>query len=260
MLQAPTKTQLCKRIIPCLDIANGRTVKGINFGNLRDAGDPVALSLRYEEEGADELAFLDITASLEDRQTMVSLVERVADCLSIPFTVGGGVRSVDDARRLLASGADKVTINTAAVLNPNLIEKIASECGSQACVVAIDARWSDGVWEVLTNGGKVSSGLSAIDWAREAVSRGAGEILLTSWDRDGSRSGFDLALTRACSQAVSAPVIASGGAKDPQSFIEVFQQGEADAALAASIFHDREYSIKEVKSALQSAGVQIRPC
>lgn len=269
--------RLCKRIIPCLDVAEGKTVKGVNFTNLRDIGDPVELGLRYEEEGADELTFLDISATVEARSTVVDLVNRVADNLSIPFTVGGGISQVDDARRLLASGADKVTINTAAVNNPRLIEEIAAAWGSQCCVVAIDVRvvspiggessgasFGDGSvekhWEVLIKGGRVATGRDAFAWAWQCVELGAGEILLTSWDRDGTLSGFDLELTRQFATNLSVPVIASGGAKDPDSFVDVFEEGAADAALAASIFHDGTYTIRQVKSRLQKAGVPVRLC
>lgn len=252
---------LCKRIIPCLDVANGRTVKGVNFANLRDVGDPVDLGLFYESQGADELVFLDIAASLENRATVVDLVERVANNLAIPFTVGGGVSNLTDAKRLLAGGADKISINTAAVLNPSLIEQIATEWGSQCCVVAIDARASEfGIdkWEVLINGGRVATGRDAFDWSVECVERGAGEILLTSWDRDGTGAGFDIPMVRRFAQGLSVPVIASGGARDAESFVEVFGRGAADAALAASIFHDGVHTISEVKGILRDAGVNVR--
>lgn len=265
--------RLCKRIIPCLDVANGKTVKGVNFTNLRDIGDPVELGLRYEEEGADELTFLDISASLEARSTVVDLVNRVADNLSIPFTVGGGISQVEDAKRLLASGADKITVNTAAVNNPRLVEEIAIAWGSQCCVVAIDVRavnpaQQDGSsadvanrhWEVLIKGGRVATGRDAFEWARQCIELGAGEILLTSWDRDGTLSGFDLELTRKFATSLSVPVIASGGARDPDSFLEVFEEGAADAALAASIFHDGTYTIRQVKERLHKAGVPVRLC
>jgi len=236
-------------------------VKGVNFQNLRDIGDPVELGLEYENQGADELTFLDISATIEQRATVTDLVSRVAARLSIPFTVGGGITSIEDVRRLLGSGADKVTINTAAVCTPRLIEEIANTFGSQCCVLAIDAkRKSDSSWEVLVAGGKVPTGLDAFQWATEAVQLGAGEILLTSWDRDGSLEGFDIEMVRQFATNLNVPVIASGGARDPESFVEVFIEGLADAALAASIFHDRTHSISEVKTALKEAGVIVRLC
>jgi cyclase len=273
-------SQLCKRIIPCLDVADGQTVKGVKFTNLRAIGDPVELGLMYENQGADELTFLDISASHEARATVVDLVKRVADNLSIPFTVGGGINSLDDVKRLLANGADKVSINTAAVNNPQLIEQIANTCGSQCCVVAIDVRavasngaararlgskgvdlsTLEGDWEVLIKGGRVVTEYDAFEWAVQCVERGAGEILLTSWDRDGTLSGFDLNLVRTFSRSLPVPVIASGGARDPDSFVDVFVDGQADAALAASIFHDGTYSIGQVKQRLKEAGVTVRIC
>lgn len=251
---------LCKRIIPCLDVANGMTVKGVKFTNLRTIGDPVELGLVYEEQGADELTFLDISASAEERATVVELVERVADNLSIPFTVGGGITTAADAKKLLSSGADKVSINTAAVQRPELIGEIASAWGSQCCVVAIDARAaaSPGTWEVLIKGGRVATGRDAFQWAQECVERGAGEILLTSWDRDGTLSGFDLEMVRTFARNLPVPVIASGGARDPESFVDVFKEASADAALAASIFHDGTYTIAQVKERLRAAGVPAR--
>ncbi|MDR3612179.1 MAG: imidazole glycerol phosphate synthase subunit HisF [Candidatus Obscuribacterales bacterium] len=254
-------SDLCKRIIPCLDVKNGVTVKGIKFGNLREIGDPVELGLIYQEQGADELTFLDISASNEERATVVDLVRRVADNLSIPFTVGGGISSLDTVKRLLQNGADKVTVNTAAVARPQLIEEIAIACGSQCCVLAIDVR-ANGPhsWEVLVKGGKVATGMDAFTWAKESVERGAGEILLTSWDKDGTLEGFDLELVKTFAQALSVPVIASGGARDPQSFIDVFTEGMADAALAASIFHDGTWTIGAVKEQLHKAGVTVRIC
>lgn len=272
-------SQLCKRIIPCLDVANGQTVKGVNFGNLRTIGDPVELGMIYEQQGADELTFLDISASHEARSTVVELVKRVADNLSIPFTVGGGITKLDDVKRLLENGADKVSINTAAFTNPALIEEIANHCGSQCCVVAIDVRSVpnpdpsvrarlenkgvdlarlEGNWEVLIKGGRVNTERDAFEWALECVERGAGEILLTSWDRDGTLSGFDLELVRTFASQLPIPVIASGGARDPKSFADVFIDGQADAALAASIFHDGTYSIAQVKEHLKDAGVTVR--
>lgn len=256
-----TRSKICKRIIPCLDVSGGRTVKGISFQNLRDVGDPVELAEEYERQGADELTFLDISATVEQRNTLPDMVEKVASRLSIPFTVGGGVRILDDALNLLARGADKVTINSAAVQNPTLINEIAERCGSQCCVVAIDARRSPtGMWEVLVKGGRESTRKNAFDWAQECVERGAGEILLTSWDRDGSQQGFDLELVKLFALSLPVPVIASGGARDPQSFVDVFVEAKADAALAASIFHDGIYTIAQVKSQLQEAGVPVRPC
>lgn len=253
---------LCKRIIPCLDVANGTTVKGVKFTNLRTIGDPVELGLIYEEQGADELTFLDISASAEERATVVELVERVADNLSIPFTVGGGISTAADAKKLLGSGADKVSINTAAVQRPELIGEIANAWGSQCCVVAIDARAftspEQGRWEVLIKGGRVATGRDAFDWAKECVERGAGEILLTSWDRDGTLSGFDLDMVHTFARNLPVPVIASGGARDPESFVDVFKDASADAALAASIFHDGTYTIAQVKQRLRAAGVPVR--
>ncbi len=251
---------LAKRIIPCLDVRDGRTVKGVNFTNLRDMGCPVDLGLMYESQGADELMFLDITASVEGRAAMLEFVERVADTLSIPFTVGGGVSSGENVTDLLNAGADKVSMNTAAVKRPELISEVSKQFGSQCCVVAIDARKkeSGNGWEVLIKGGRETTGLDALAWAEECVSRGAGEILLTSWNRDGMQTGFDLEMVKAFSSALPIPVIASGGAADPNSFVEVFQKAGADAALAASIFHDRLYSIGDVKQAVKNAGISVR--
>jgi cyclase len=264
------KSGLCRRIIPCLDVANGRTVKGIKFTEIRDAGDPLELALIYEEQGADELVFLDITASHEERKTTVDLVKRVAAKLSIPFTVGGGISTLQDALALLQAGADKVSVNTSAVLRPELITEIAATCGSQCCVLAIDARKAvegsssgegqPAKWDVLTHGGRKNTGLSALEWGKKAVELGAGEILLTSWDQDGTRSGFDLELCRAFSEALSVPIIASGGAKDADSFIDVFVQGKADAALAATIFHDSIWSIDKLKELIHQAGIRVRLC
>lgn len=241
---------LCRRIIPCLDVANGRTVKGIKFQNLRDVGDPIQLGRAYQQQGADELMFLDISASHQRRTTMLDWVRGVAAELSIPFAVGGGVSSLDGVLELLRCGADKVSLNTAAVEHPELLTAIAEQCGSQCCVVAIDARKKGDRWEVLTHGGRQQTGLDALDWGRQVADRGAGEILLTSWDHDGTRSGFDLELTRAFARALSIPIIASGGAKGPQSFADVFREGEADAALAASIFHDGEWTVGALKEAI----------
>lgn len=246
---------LCRRIIPCLDVANGRTVKGIKFQNLRDVGDPIQLGRAYQQQGADELMFLDISASHQRRSTMLDWVRGVAAELSIPFAVGGGVNSLEGVLELLRCGADKVSLNTAAVENPDLLTAIAQQCGSQCCVVAIDARRKDDSWEVLTHGGRQQTGLDALEWGRQVAEKGAGEILLTSWDQDGTRSGFDLELTRAFARALRIPVIASGGARGPQSFADVFQAGEADAALAASIFHDGEWTVQALKAAI----LQISP-
>jgi cyclase len=251
---------LTKRIIPCLDVKNGRTVKGVNFSNLRDMGCPVELGLMYESQGADELMFLDITASVEGRAAMLEFVERVADKLSIPFTVGGGVSSRDNVTALLNAGADKVSMNTAAVQRPELVDEVATQFGSQCCVVAIDARKktnADG-WEVLIKGGRETTDRDALEWAKECCERGAGEILLTSWNRDGMQNGFDLEMVKAFSESLSIPVIASGGAGSPDCFVEVFQKASADAALAASIFHDRIYSIGDVKQAVKNAGISVR--
>lgn len=249
------------RVIPCLDVTDGRVVKGTNFVDLRDAGDPVELAARYDVEGADELVFLDITASSDGRETMVDVVRRTADQVFIPLTVGGGVRSVVDARRMLRAGADKVSVNTAAVQNPQLIAEIAAEFGSQCVVCAIDAkRRDDGKsFEVFLHGGRTPTGIDAIEWAARAVELGAGEILLTSMDRDGTKEGFDLALTRAVADAVSVPVIASGGVGTLDHLVEGVIDGGADAVLAASIFHFREYTIAEAKERLAAAGVPVRP-
>ncbi|NPV29032.1 MAG: imidazole glycerol phosphate synthase subunit HisF [Firmicutes bacterium] len=250
---------LAKRIIPCLDVDAGRVVKGIKFVDLRDAGDPVELAAFYDAEGADELVFLDITASFEERKTMVDVVRRTAENVFIPFTVGGGIRTLEDIREMLQAGADKIAINTAAVLNPELITEGARKFGSQCIVVAIDARQvSPGRWEVLTHGGRRGTGLDALAWAREVEQRGAGEILLTSLDRDGTKDGYDLALTRAVSSAVGIPVIASGGAGSLEHLWEGLTQGAADAVLAASIFHYREYTIREAKEYLAERGVPVR--
>jgi cyclase len=250
---------LARRIIPCLDIRAGRVVKGVRFVDLRDAGDPVAHARFYEEEGADELVFLDITASVEDRGILLEVVRRVAEVLSIPFTVGGGVRDVEDFRALLRAGADKVSINTAAVQHPERITEAARRFGSQCVVVAIDAkRVGPDRWEVYIHGGRTPTGLDAVAWAREAERRGAGEILLTSIDADGTREGYDLALTRAVAEAVGIPVIASGGAGAPEHFYRVFTEGKADAALAASLFHFRELRIADLKRYLAERGILVR--
>jgi cyclase len=250
---------LARRIIPCLDIRAGRVVKGVRFVDLRDAGDPVAHAQFYEEEGADELVFLDITASVEDRGILLEVVRRVAEVLSIPFTVGGGVRDVEDFRALLRAGADKVSINTAAVQHPERITEAARRFGSQCVVVAIDAKQvGPDRWEVYIHGGRTPTGLDAVSWAREAERRGAGEILLTSIDADGTREGYDLALTRAVAEAVGIPVIASGGAGAPEHFYRVFTEGKADAALAASLFHFRELRIADLKRYLAERGIPVR--
>jgi imidazole glycerol-phosphate synthase subunit HisF len=251
---------LSKRIIPCLDVKDGRVVKGVQFVQLRDAGDPVELARFYDEQGADELVFLDISASVEGRKTMVEVVKEVASELAIPFTVGGGINTLEDMKRMLRSGADKVSLNTAAVNNPMLIAEGSAFFGSQCIVVAIDAKYDSelGSWRVYTHGGRKPADLEVIEWAREAVRLGAGEILLTSMDSDGEKKGFDLSLTRAVSEAVTVPVIASGGAGNADHFADAFIEGKADAALAASIFHYRETSVKEVKSYLQEKGVTVR--
>ncbi len=250
---------LAKRIIPCLDVHAGRVVKGVNFVRLRDAGDPVEAARRYDEAGADELAFLDITASSDARETIVDVIERVADEVFIPLTVGGGVRSLEDVRRLLNAGADKVSINTAAIEDPGLVERSAGRFGSQAIVVAIDARGSGpGRWEVYTHGGRKARGIDAVEWARTMCARGAGEILLTSMDRDGTKSGFDLALTRAVAEAVPVPVIASGGVGTVEHLAEGIEKGRADAVLAASVFHFGEISIPEAKRFLAGRGIEMR--
>ncbi|MCR8844887.1 imidazole glycerol phosphate synthase subunit HisF [Paenibacillus sp. SC116] len=251
---------LAKRIIPCLDVKDGRVVKGVNFVQLRDAGDPVQLAALYDAEGADELVFLDISASVEGRATMIDVVRETAGSISIPFTVGGGISTTDDMMRLLRAGADKIGINTAAVRRPELIAEGAKRFGSQCIVVAIDARfneeWQD--WEVYTHGGRTPTGIRAISWAQEAAQLGAGELLLTSMDADGTKDGFDVKLTQAVSQAVTIPVIASGGAGAVEHFDEVLTSGGADAALAASIFHYKEISIAQVKGRLREKGVTVR--
>lgn len=250
---------LAKRIIPCLDVDSGRVVKGVKFVDLRDAGDPVELAAYYDAAGADELVFLDITASHEGRETMIDVVRRTAESVFIPFTVGGGIRTIEDIRRLLQAGADKISINTAAVLDPSLIEEGARRFGSQCIVVAIDARQVDpGRWEVLTHGGRRGTGIDAVEWAREVEQRGAGEILLTSLDRDGTGDGYDLELTRAVSETVRIPVIASGGAGTLEHLYQGLTSGAADAVLAASIFHYREYTIRETKAYLKERGVTVR--
>ena len=248
------------RVIPCLDVTDGRVVKGTNFVDLRDAGDPVELAARYDLEGADELVFLDITASSDGRETMVDVVRRTADQVFIPLTVGGGIRSVVDARRMLRAGADKVSVNTAAVQNPELISEIAAEFGRQCVVCAIDAkRRDDSGFEVYLHGGRTPTGIDAVEWAVRSVEAGAGEILLTSMDRDGTKEGFDLVLTRAVADAVGVPVIASGGVGRLEHLVDGVVEGGADAVLAASIFHFREFTIADAKRELTFAGVPVRP-
>ncbi len=275
-------SNLTKRIIPCLDVAGGRTVKGVKFTGLRDMGDPVELARRYEEDGADELMFLDISATHEDRKTVFHLVEDVAHKLSIPFTVGGGISDLADVKRLLNCGADKVSVNSAAVKRPDLIREISHACGSQCCVLAIDARRRKGafneavdntgvanltatneandlpVYEVLVQGGRVNTGLNAFNWALKGVENGAGEILLTSWDRDGTEEGFDLELTKLFAEKLPVPVIASGGAGGPESFLEVFTEAHADAALAATIFHDGRWTANALKQEIKKAHISVR--
>jgi len=254
---------LAKRIIPCLDVDAGRVVKGVKFVEIRDAGDPVEVARRYNEEGADEITFLDITASSDERETMVHVVEQVAGEVFIPLTVGGGIRAIEDVRRMLNAGADKVAINTAAVFNPEFVKQASERFGSQCIVVAIDAKRISGEgeparWEIFTHGGRKPTGLDAIDWACRMVQYGAGEILLTSMDRDGTKVGFDLELTRAISDAVSVPVIASGGVGNLQHLVDGVMEGGADAVLAASIFHFAEYSIGEAKRYMAERGVEVR--
>ncbi|MER2024820.1 MAG: imidazole glycerol phosphate synthase subunit HisF [Eubacteriales bacterium] len=251
---------LTKRIIPCLDVNAGRVVKGVNFVNLMDAGDPVEIAKAYDAEGADELVFLDITASSDDRETVVDMVEAVGNQVFIPFTVGGGIRTVNDMRNILRAGADKVSVNSAAINNPDLIREGAEKFGSQCIVLAIDAkrREDKSGWNVYKNGGRIDTGLDAVEWAKKGVALGAGEILLTSMDGDGTKAGYDLALTRAISDAVGVPVIASGGAGTLEHFYEAFEEGGADAALAASLFHYKIMTIREVKEYLRDRGVPVR--
>jgi imidazole glycerol-phosphate synthase subunit HisF len=253
---------LAKRVIPCLDVSAGRVVKGVNFVGLRDAGDPVEIARRYDEQGADELAFLDITASSDERDLIVSVVESVASQVFIPLTVGGGVRSVADVRRLLNAGADKVSINTAAVQNPGLVADAAARYGSQCIVVAVDARRASGDaparWEVYTHGGRRATGMDAVEWGRKMEAAGAGEILLTSMDRDGTRNGFDLELTRAFTDALSIPVIASGGVGTLEHLVDGVLRGHADAVLAASVFHYGEYTVRQAKEHMASRGIEVR--
>lgn len=249
---------LTKRIIPCLDVLDGRVVKGINFLNLRDAGDPVEQAAIYDREGADELVFLDITASHENRNTTLDMVRHVADSVFIPFCVGGGIRTLDDIRATLLAGADKVSINSAAIKNPDLINQGAWAFGSQCIVVAVDPKWVDGRWEVFINGGRLPTGRDAVDWAKEVEQRGAGEILLTSMDRDGTKDGYNIELTQAVADAVSIPVIASGGAGTMEHFRQAVTAGRADAVLAASVFHYNEMRISDLKAYLHECDVPVR--
>ena len=250
---------LAKRIIPCLDVDKGRVVKGVRFKELRDAGDPVEVAKAYEEQGADELVFLDITASAEGRNIILDVVKKVAETVFMPFTVGGGVRTLDDIRRLLESGADKVSINTAAVKNPNLVYEGAKRFGSQCVVVAIDAKKTPkGNWEVYIHGGRTPTGIDAVEWAKRVEELGAGEILLTSMDMDGTKAGYDIGLTRAVAEAVKIPVIASGGAGKKEHFYEAFTDGKADACLAASLFHFKELTVPELKRYLKERGIHVR--
>ena len=249
---------LAKRVIPCLDVTAGRVVKGVNFVSLRDAGDPVEIARRYDEQGADELTFLDITASSDDRDIILHVIEAVAARVFIPLTVGGGVRKVEDVRRLLNAGADKVSINTAAVQNPDLVSEASGKVGNQCIVVAIDAKQKGDRWEVFTHGGRNPTGLDAVAWAQRMEAAGAGEILLTSMDRDGTRNGFDLGLTRAVSDAIGIPVIASGGVGSLEHLAEGVLAGHADAVLAASIFHFGEFTLTQAKEYMQTRGVEVR--
>ncbi len=249
-----------KRVIPCLDVKNGRVVKGVSFVNLRDAGDPVECAVAYDKKGADELVLLDITATHEGRGTMVDIVTRVAKSIFIPFTVGGGIRTTEDFKELLRAGADKISVNSAAVRNPDLINEAAKKFGSQCVVCAIDAkRRAEGGWEVYLNGGRLPTGIDAVEWAKEAVSRGAGEILLTSMDCDGQKTGYDIELTKAVSEVVGVPVIASGGAGALEHFYDALTVGKADAVLAASLFHFNEIPIADLKAYLKEQGIPVRP-
>jgi cyclase len=249
---------LAKRVIPCLDVNAGRVVKGVNFVGLRDAGDPVEIAARYDEQGADEVCFLDITASSDERDMLLHVIEAVAERVFIPLTVGGGVRKVEDVRRLLNAGADKVSINTAAVQNPDLVRAASGIVGNQCIVVAIDAKKNGSSWQVFTHGGRKATGLDAVQWARQMQQAGAGEILLTSMDRDGTRDGFDLALTRAVSEAVGVPVIASGGVGTLEHLAQGVLEGRADAVLAASVFHFGEFTVREAKAHMRSRGIEVR--
>ncbi|MCB2178378.1 imidazole glycerol phosphate synthase subunit HisF [bacterium] len=248
-----------KRIVPCLDVKDGRVVKGINFVNLRDAGDPVEQAKIYDQMGADELVFLDISATPEGHTTTLEIVKSIAEQVFLPLTVGGGIREVEDIRNTLLAGADKVSINSAAVKNPTLLSESAKRFGNQCIVLAIDAKRVDRRWEVFINGGRTSTGIDAVQWAKQGVEAGAGEILLTSMDRDGTRDGYDLALTEAIASAVNVPVIASGGAGSMQDFVDVFMQTQAEAALAATLFHDNVISIQDLKAYLGQNGISIRP-
>ena len=253
---------LAKRIIPCLDVRDGRVVKGVQFIDIRDAGNPVEVAARYDEQGADEITFLDITASSDNRDTILHVVEEVASTVFIPLTVGGGIRVLDDVRRMLNAGADKVGINTAAVFNPEFVKEATDHFGSQAIVVSIDAKqveWGDNPrWEIFTHGGRKGTGLDALEWARKMADYGAGEILLTSMDRDGTRDGFDLALTQAVCNTVDIPVIASGGVGNLDHLVDGINQGHADAVLAASIFHFGDYTVQQAKLRMQEAGIEVR--
>ena len=249
---------LAKRVIPCLDVTGGRVVKGVNFVGLRDAGDPVEIAARYDEQGADEVCFLDITASSDERDILLHVIEAVAARVFIPLTVGGGVRRVEDVRRLLNAGADKVSINTAAVHNPQLVRDASGVVGNQCIVVAIDAKRRNGGWEVFTHGGRKGTGLDAVQWARQMQAAGAGELLVTSMDRDGTREGFDLELTRAVADAVGVPVIASGGVGTLDHLADGVLAGQADAVLAASIFHFGEFTVREAKERMQARGIEVR--
>lgn len=249
---------LAKRIIPCLDVTDGRVVKGVNFLELRDAGDPVEIAKRYDDQGADELTFLDITASSDNRGLIFHIIEQVASQVFIPLTVGGGVRAVEDVRNLLNAGADKVSINTSAVINPQLVADAAGRFGSQCIVVAIDAKRVGDHWEVFTHGGRKPTGLNAVEWAKKMVGLGAGELLLTSMDKDGTKSGFDLELTRAISDAVEVPVVASGGVGNLEHLADGVLKGGADAVLAASIFHYGEYTVRQAKECMASHGIEVR--
>jgi len=249
---------LAKRVIPCLDVTAGRVVKGVNFVGLRDAGDPVEIAARYDEQGADEICFLDITASSDERDILLHVIEAVASRVFIPLTVGGGVRQVGDVRRLLNAGADKVSINTAAVQNPELVREAADIVGCQCIVVAIDAKKNGSSWQVFTHGGRRATGLDAVDWARRMAEAGAGEILLTSMDRDGTRDGFDLALTRAVADAVGVPVIASGGVGSMEHLAEGVIEGRADAVLAASVFHFGDFTVRAAKEHMRARGIEVR--
>ena len=249
---------LAKRVIPCLDVTAGRVVKGVNFVDLRDAGDPVEIAARYDEQGADEVTFLDITASSDERDILLNVIEAVAARVFIPLTVGGGVRKLEDVRRLLNAGADKVSINTAAVQNPELVREASGVVGCQCIVVAIDAKKKGASWEVFTHGGRRPTGLDAIEWAKRMEAAGAGEILLTSMDRDGTKAGFDLGLTRAVAEAVGVPVIASGGVGSKEDFAQGVIEGGADAVLAASVFHFGELTVRQVKEHMKSRGIEVR--